>query len=475
MAAPVHLSKLTSALRQLSPVEMEKLEAYLSSPYFEIPTGALPLFQYLRKFHPAYDEKKTDPAVIQKKAPALGNQKRQANYGSDLLKCLEQFLAVEDFKATPDSVDRHRLQAYKKHHLFEMFNKEHEQITRTLNKNIEQDIDVFYQRHILTELALTGFDIKLNRTINNDTHPVTETLDVFYAIKKLRYHCELLNRHRVLGTPYEKENVPFLLETLNLYNSVEYPYVYLFVNVYQMLDAKTFEEGEAFHISIQKIVQKESDSNLSVSIKETIDYAINHCQFWINRGFRQASVAALWWQELRIKHNILLENNRILPNDFRNIIVLAILNLKDAAWIKRFIDAYANLLPAEHIDTNKAFALAQYYYYSQNYDEAMPLFQQAQVKEEPIFNAIVRRWQFMCMYEKNPEAFDLLFDFLDAYEKYVLRNAASFHQSKDLFIKNIAYSKKLLKAGDTAKKKELAQALNAEGYVTGKEWLLKQL
>jgi hypothetical protein len=44
------------------------------------------LFQYLKKQHPYYDEKKMDPAVMEKKAPALGNQKKQANAGSELLK-----------------------------------------------------------------------------------------------------------------------------------------------------------------------------------------------------------------------------------------------------------------------------------------------------------------------------------------------------------------------------------------------------
>ncbi|HLP53203.1 MAG TPA: hypothetical protein VK154_20080 [Chitinophagales bacterium] len=475
MAAPVHLSKLTSALRQLSPPEMEKFEAYLSSPYFEIPAGALPLFQYLRKFHPVYDEKKTDPEVIQKKAPALGNQKRQANYGSDLLKCLEQFLAIEDFKATPDSVDRHRLQAYKKYHLFEMFNKEHEQLLKALDQDAEQNFDTFYQRHVLTELALSGFDAKLNRTIQNDILPVIKELDVFYALKKLYYHCELRNRQQVLGTPYQEENIPYILEVLEPYNNEKFPFVHLFWNVYQMLKAKTFDEGEGYYMSLKHFFEHTAQSKPTLNVKEVINYASNYCLYWNSHGYNRAGAEALWWYELKLKHDLVVETGLIQPSDFRNIVSLSLAHSKPAVWIKQFIDTYSLYLPEEHRDTNSAFVKAQYHFSQKEYNVAMPLFQQAQVKEEPIFNAVVRRWQFMCLYEQDPTNVDLLLDFLSAYEKYILRNSDALHWAKDIFTKNILYSKKLLKATDNAKRKQLAENLKSENYFTGKEWLLKFL
>ncbi|MFM2306120.1 MAG: hypothetical protein RLZZ367_789 [Bacteroidota bacterium] len=475
MAAPVHLSKLTSVLKQLSETEMERLETFLQSPYFDVPTGALPLFQYLSKLHPVYDEKKTAAEYIQKKAPALGNQKRQANYGSDLLKAIEHFLAVEDFKATTDSVDRHRLQAYKKHHMFEAFNKEHEQLLKKIDEDSEQNYDTFYQRHILTELALNGFDTKLNRTIRNDVFPVTKTLDEFYALKKLRYHCELLNRHQVLGTPYNAENINYILSVLEPLSSESYPHVYLFVNVYQMLNAVDFETGEKSYQLLRGFIDQHMASSSGLNIKETINYITNFGLYWNSKGFQRAGEVALWGHEIKMDVDELLERGKISPSNFRNIVALAILNKKDPQWIKWFIDIYAVHLPDEYKETNLAFALAQYYYYLADFNKAMPLFQQAQVKEEPIFNAIVRRWQYMCMYEQDPSNIDTLFDFLNAYERYLGRYAEQFHWMKEIFVKNIFYSKKLLKATDAAKKKELKQALANEQYFTGKEWLQKQL
>lgn len=454
---------------------MDRLEAFLESPYFQVPAGALPLFQYLRKLHPHYDEKKTAADYIQKKAPALGNQKRQANNGSELLKAIEHFLAVEDFASSADSVDRHRLQAYKKHHMFEAFNKEHEQLLKKIDEDSEQNFDTFYQRHTLTELALNGFDTKLNRTIQNDVFPVNKTLDEFYALKKLCYHCEMLNRHQVLGTPYNEENIAYILAVLKPLCSESYPHVYLYVNVYEMLKAASFELGESFYTSIRNFIEQHTNLSSPPNTKEIVSYITNYGLYWNSKGYQRAGEIALWGHEMKIQNNDLLEKGKITISNFRNIVALAILNSREANWIKQFIDSYSDHLPEEHKETNHAFALAQYYYYLGDFGKAMPLFQQAQVKEEPIFNAIVRRWQFMCMYEQDPEAIDVLFDFLNAYDRYIVRYAEQFHWMKEIFVKNISYSKKLLKATDAAKKKELAVLLNQEKYFTGKEWLLKQL
>lgn len=469
-----HLSKLTGTLKQLSEPELEKLAAYLQSPYFEAPAGAFLLFQYLKKFHPHYDEKKTDPAVIEKKAPALGNQKKQANAGSDLLKAVEGFLAIEDFLAS-GTVGIHRLKAYKNHHLFDAAKKEHEHLLTELDQNPEQDFEVFYQRHLLTELSFTGFDAVLNRTSNNDLHPVTQTLDTFYALKKLRYHCELLNRQKVLGTPYDKENMDYVLKTLSPFNNTKYPFAYLFSSIYCMLNVSEYSEALPYYEKVKTYLAAYDQPELSRHLNEALLFAKNFCMYWYSKGNEQAGLESLWWIETSIKYNRFIENKKLQPATFRNAVALAIHNKKEANWIKLFINQWAPYLPHDSKEINQAFAQAQYYFYTKDFAQAMPLFQQAQVKDEPIFNAIVRRWQFMCMYEQNPTNTNLLLDFLDAYEKYLQRNTASLHWLKDTFSKNIVFGRKLIKATDTTKKNDLKEQLNTETYFTGKEWLLQQL
>jgi len=132
---------------------------------------------------------------------------------------------------------------------------------------------------------------------------------------------------------------------------------------------------------------------------------------------------ALWGYRFKIKHNLLLENHLLQPSDYRNIVSLAIINGKNHKWLKQFMDTYTPHLPAEHLLINRAFAQAQYFYYIKNYEAAMPLFQQAQAKDEPIFNMIVRRWQYICMYEQNPESKQVLLDFLLSWERMLNRTA----------------------------------------------------
>lgn len=453
---------------------MQKLEVYLQSPYFEVPAGAGVLFQYLKKQHPYYDEKKMDPAVMEKKVPALGNQKKQANAGSELLKAVEGFLALEDFMAS-GKMGIHKLKAYKSHHLFDAAKKEFEQLSGDLNKDFEQDFEVFYRRHLITELQFGGFDAVLNRTAGNDLHPVTQTLDAFYALKKLRYHCELLNRQIVLGTPYEEENINYVLNVLQPFNNQQYPFAYLFLSIYGMLRAKDYADALPLYEKVKSFVATYNQPRLTQNMTEVVLFAKNCCLHWYSKGNIEAANESLWWIEITIKFNRFIENNKLQPATFRNAVALAIQGNKGKDWVEKFIEKWAPYLPHEHREINYAFAKAQYYYYAKDYNHAMPLFQQAQVKDEPIFNAIVRRWQFMCMYEDNPNNTNLLLDFLDAYEKYVQRNAASLHWLKETFTKNIFYSRKLLKATDSKRLGEFKETLGAESYFPGKEWFLNQL
>jgi hypothetical protein len=109
-------------------------------------------------------------------------------------------LAIEDFLAT-GKIAFTNLKRIKAITYLMPPKKNLSNFQRNLNKDFEQDFEVFYRRHLLTELQFGGFDAVLNRTADNDLHPVTRTLDAFYALKKLRYHCELLNRKIGSGHP----------------------------------------------------------------------------------------------------------------------------------------------------------------------------------------------------------------------------------------------------------------------------------
>ncbi len=471
----MHLNKLVSHLQQLDKAQLKRFADYVHSPYFKVPVSSIALHDYLQKLHPTFDEKKINPELIARKVKDLPTENKQAKAGTELLKCLERFLAVEHWNNNPRNVMLDTLWAQNKLQWQSLIEDNLEKLQKELAKDQEKNVDFFYQKHVLAAIEINGYRAKIKRNAQNDLSLVVKTLDEFYAIKKLRYQCEQLSRHQILGTAYNSNDIAVSLQILEPYNNTNYAYVYLFINVYLLLSADTYENAGVYYTLMKEYINSVEKQGITPAIAESIEYMDSASMRWFNMGYIEAGNESLWCTELRIKHNRILDHGKITPILFRNTVSLAILTGKDARWVNHFIETFAGNLPADATETNLAFVRAQYYHYIKNYKQALRLYQQAQVKEEPVFNAVVRRWQFMCLYEQNPNDKGILLDFLTAFETYLKRNTEALHRYKPTFTLIINYSKKLVTAKDKKTRSETIASLKSEPYFAGKPWLLAQL
>ena len=469
------LSKLTNLISALDRESFKRLNDYIDSPYFKIPSASVELFRYLQALYPEFPESKMKPEIISGAAKNLSTRNKAARAGSELLTAIEHFIALEDWQKQDLRLNWHRFNALQKLGLLDQYETEYKRNYEEIANDPEQDIDTFFYRHIYTELASTGFDALLNRTIRNDLSPTLQTLDEFYAIKMLRYICEAVSRKQVLGIDFNEAQMDRVIKTLEPFTNKRHLYPYLFVNVYQMLKANTYEAGKPHYEIIKGTIDTVEGISLPPSCMESMSYAVNWCLYWNAKGYQQTATEYLWWVELKMKYGLLLENGKMLPITFRNVLILAIASNQSAGWIQRFIGQYSPFLPAEHRETNVAFADGLYYYATKQYTLAIQSFLKAQAKEEVIFNAIIRRWQFMSTYEQNPNDIDLLVNQIQSFEKYIIRNKESFHQLKDVFSQFIGYAKQLLEIGNRNKRLSLRQTLANDVFFPGKPWLLEKL
>ncbi len=470
----MHLSKLITTLQTLDDPSFKALRDYVRSPYFKVPTGSVTLFDYLAPLYPRFPENKITPQTIGVTSQNLSTPAKQARAGSELLEAIEDFLAVQDWQKNKRAKAINRLKAFQEIGLTAQFNKGYETEMESLQNCPEQDIETFYYRLALTELSFNGFDAKLNRTSQNDINPLLRSIDEFSALKKMRYLCEALCRKQILGIDYNEEPVAALLKTLEPNTNEHYPYVYLFVNVYRMMEESTYAESDLYYQFIKQFAAKQGYDKSPASLSEITNYTINHCLKWYNKGYESAGNEYLWWMEWKMKYNLLLENGKMLPIIFRNIISIAVLNKKSPEWINQFIKDYAPLLPAEHHETNLAFANGLYNYALKKHKEAIRFFLLAQAKEEVIFNSIIRRWQWMSLYECDPSDTDTLLNHLLSFEKYLLRYKKEIQHLSNAFTRFIDYATKLIKANQS-ETDLILQELKATDAFPGSNWLQVQL
>jgi hypothetical protein len=448
---------------------MRRLAEYIHSPYFNIPSSAIEIFDYLHKVYPDFGDKKTQPAVITKKTKGLQTAAKQAKAGTELIKAIDGFLIQEQWQKQPGKMV-HLVYGLKDVHLYERSEDIYYQVLKT-NEYL-QDLDAFHTRYKLAEATVKCFKSKLKRNPTNDIGHVLSSLDEYYAITKLHYVCEAINRNKILGTITPLEDITHQLRVLAPYAHPGSPYVYVYVHVYAMITATTYEEGKRAHQVISDMAAAHKGKKLPGYIIDSIGFGINWCMEWNAKGYSEASHQYIWWIEFKIKNDILTENGMIQPITFRNVIINAVQGTKSPSWIEEFIASHAAFLPPDAASINVDFANALCAYRQGAYTYAMRLLQRIRASDEPIFNIIIRRWQFMCLYENDPTETNILLDFLLAFDKYMQRQPKALDNVKKMFGKFISYSIKLIKKeGDTKHQKTFTR-LNQEPYFVGKDWLL---
>ncbi|MCW5908636.1 MAG: hypothetical protein KIS94_12310 [Chitinophagales bacterium] len=470
----MHLPKLVKTLQAFDPTAFLRLKEFVNAPYFKVPKASVVLFNYLYTCYPKFTVRKVNLEDIAQLGENLSTYAKQSAAASKLLDGIDLFLACEQWQRNNKAVQRYTLAGFKDMQWVDEFDKAYENELAELDQTPEQDIDSFYHRHILTELAANGFSAKLVRTHKNNLVPVIQTLDEFHALKKLRYLCEVFSR-QWMGGNYPKQDVLPLLDILKPYNRPEHPYVYLFIHVYLMLSADTYEESTGPYNVIKQFAEQHSEGVLPKSVLESMGYAINYALRWFNKGFETAADEYLWWTDLKMKKNVLLEGGKILPISFRNIISLSAISNNNPDWMQRFIERYAPHLPEAHRLTNHAFALGLYAYKCGRYKEAIRQLMIAHAGEETNFNCVIRRWQFMALYNFDSSETETLLNHLDAFEKYMLRHAKQVATVKRLFDKFIHYAQLLIRTSPYDIGETLLLTLQAEEYFPGKQWLAEQM
>ncbi len=470
----MQFTKLVKVLKVLKAQQLKRLKKYINSPYFGVNSAPIALFNFLEPLHPQFEPTKITAKKLAAYSAKLHTIKQQETAGVRLLRAIENFMAVEHWQQSKSEVTRHTLAAFKQAELPDEFDKGFKKQMRQLDQCPEQNFDTFFERHALTELSLNGFNAKLNRTMQNDIMPVIKTLDEGYALKKLRYLCEAINRKQFFGTgtQQQEQQISALLKTLEPYTNPKYPYIYLFVNVYRLLASDTYEDVKLYYALIKKLVNQNQGAP-SQTMREAIGYAVNNLLNWYNKGYEEAGDEYLWWIEWRMKYDFLLDKGKLEPITFRNFISIATLNNKSPRWIEQAIKKYAPHLPALQHDSFFSFAQGLYYYVVKDYKKATRHLLQAQAKDEVIFNCIIRRWQWMCLYEDNSSDTGTLLHQLESFEKFIDRNSENLQHLSGVFTSFIDYAFKLVKSIDSKILSRHFYALQGLDYFAGKQWLLQ--
>jgi hypothetical protein len=450
-------SKLIALFRGFTSGEVKRFRLFLQSPYFQSSDEVSALGLALLEQWPHFEQislEKTDPKLL--------------NYQlSDLLQLAYRFVGLEEMQASRENETNYWAlrslsnRGLEKHYsLLLERTKSH---TLALQK---PDAALHQFMFRLEDLDRKHFDQLGLRKHNESLQRAVDRLDLFYLLEKLKHTCAMLNSQVVLATPYAFRYVPELkafFETNPMPEGA--PGISIYYQIFRLL---TLPDADAEFEQLKDLIRRHGNAFELAELTNIYSYALNYAnaRSQIDRFAQEA--LDLYTQG--IKDGVLLEDGKLSPWHFKNVIKLA-LRSQQYAWAQQFILEKSALLDDGFKTDAIHYNLAELHFYTGKYDEA--LLHLNKVEFTDINYNLGAKLMLVKIYFEQSE-FVALQSLLHSFKTFLMRNreiSETFRRAYLNFLKCVKKLEKVNKRNAAALKLEIEQM----EPITAKAWLLAQI
>lgn len=330
----------------------------------------------------------------------------------------------------------------------------HQQLLRELENNPLRNGAYYFDRYRSEKTIYYLLDLENRRSDRANIEEMSNHLDDFYLIEKLRFLILVYSRKLLKTFDYQLEIgeniIPFLEQSGKLSN----PSIAIFYNIYRLYAAP--QDESHYHALVQLLDQHQHLFTRQEAMDELYTSAINYCLGKANQGNQQFLREYFNLIASLLKNGLLIENNQLSPWHFRNTVVAG-LRLGEYSWVENFISDYQQYLPDSFRANALSYNLAQLYFYQKRYDQVIQ--QLRNVEYEDISYNLNSKVLLIQTYFETDED-EALFSLLDSFNTF-LRRRKDIATNRKLLYKNfINLTRKITKLmpGDA----RAAQALLAE-------------
>lgn len=415
--------KLFHLLSSLSDEEYKLLHKAVRSPIWNTNEHLLSLYSHLKSFHPSFDLSEKHYYRLYDK---IFKQQQYDDYKlrrlfSEFTKVVEHFLIYLETQDDQRGRQKQRLllRALGRRNVYTYFERGTLQVLEEVEE--EPFLDVEHFQSLIGLHYGIYFHPLTNRHSkkNNHLHHLTESLDNYYVLAKLRIGSELKNREKMLNIRYQNQLEEEILGEIGA-EMTNNSFVYqMYKLVYDL-----FEEP-ARVTAFDKLKQLLNENIAALRKPDQffiLHHLINFAARQINSGKTPFYKEALDLYKTGLSLGLLLENGKIREATYSNIILLGC-QAGEFKWVDGFIEQYYSYLKEDIGEDARAHALGLRYFYEKKFDQAVD--QLLNYRFSPAYQPRVRIIIVRALFEQflqDESIYNLLQAQCDAFEKYILRN-----------------------------------------------------
>jgi len=469
-------NKLITLLKTLSKPDLNQLEKYLTSPFFNENEDLIRLFEYINKFLRTRDqthiEQNMEKVYIWQQlfAKKKYDDVKMRRLTSDLNKLVLSFIAYKGFKNTPQSEFLYLLNSLSNSGLNKQYEGLLKQAETAQKKSPLRDSNYHYNQFVIqqnryryTEKNRGNFLSALEKTDHE--------LDCFYFSKKLKNICDAMSYEQFLSHQIDLKKAPGLLEYIEENGYLQIPGIKVYFLVAKMLSS---EDGEPYFYQLKDFIHQYDHYFSKSELNTLFVHLKNYCIVKkINTGKQEFHFELFSLYQISLEKEIIIDKNNLDLHHYKNIITIGLL-LKEYDWVTNFIKEYTHLLQKEHRENALTYNLAKVYFSQKRYHKVIEHLRAVPYKNK-VYALGGKLILLKTYYElKEYIALDSL---IDSFRIYIRRNKLISREVKQQYLNMLRFVKKLsgILPGDQQSIEKIQLQIDKCKALAGKKWILEKI
>ncbi len=468
--------KLYTILQSFDKIELNRVEKYINSPYFNKSKHLIQLFELLVKHIESKKSGDLDNETARGKVwkKLFGSDPyddvRYRKLNSDLLKLVEGYLAQQVYDENPLHQATYLIEAVGKRKLEKLYNTTMKAARRLSEQQLYRPASYYLHQYQIERNYYELTDFEMKREDKSNIEEIIDNLDRFYLAEKLRYYCSILSQQNIVSMEYQLLFIDEIVEHIKKYKYENVPPIALYYQIY--LTQKEPDDTSHYY-KLKELLDKHAlqfSKNEAFTMYTT---AINYCIRKLNKGQQEFLKETFGHYEALLKKEILFVDNHLTPWTFNNIVIIS-LRLDKYEWTENFIQNYKHRLSEEFRENAVTFNLARVYWYQKKHDKVITLLRQ--VEYEDITYNLSSKAMLMCTYYETDEI-EPLYSLMESFRVFLNRHKSIPEQRRNNYLNLIKFVKKLTQVVPNDKKGilKLKEEIEQTSNIADIKWLKEKI
>jgi len=472
----MHQSKLIQVLKIFKHTDLQQLQKFVASPFFNDNERLIQLLQLITIHAPTYTAQElSKPRVhahIFQEGYNRGNAPKLRRLMSSLLKLVEQYIAHQQLKDNTTQMQLDVLQFYNKKRLHypakDVLKRLHKWQSNTTNT----------EEHYYTDFKIAqGYSdwqrLKDPRNQLVDFTIPMMALDSLHIVKKLQLACLVYNKSHSFKNEASVFMLTELLESLPNSAYFQIPAVSLYYYAVQLL---LFPDKRAYFDLLQQRLLQYITQLPAIQLQQLFGITKNHCIRQINRGRLVFYEPLFELYKTDLAYEISVANGYFTAGNFKNMITVG-LRMGAYDWVKYCLDTHITQVDPKLQTDVYNYNVANWHFYQQQFNEAIKYLHAVQYND--VFYQIDSRKLLLKIYYELREmvALEAL---MNSFRVMIHRfqqkkSIAEYHQQTNRHFINFLYKIIRLLPHQKDKVTAIIEQIHATNELSERQWLLAKL